>query len=333
VNQIQLGAMPLANYTHLHRSALITPAQLSELKNYLNPTRAAAAGNQTEDQAQYEKWIHEGNSERVVAPAPNGIPFPHDYKNWKAVSSTDRLDNQTMRAILGNDTALRAIQSGQTNPWPTGSILAKITWEARDDGEGPIHAGAFWQVEFMIRDATKYAATKGWGWARWRGDKLVPYGKDAGFSSECVGCHAPLRDRDYVFTVPLEAKQLPANASEWNVITSSIDKRQSTMSTLYGNSVAVQYARGSSLHDYPPGSQLSLVTWAQREDQHWFGANIPGELKSVELLRVGASADNGVSYSYELYEGSPLRRTSVSEGHSAAGRAPFLLSLRAAVMP
>lgn len=243
VNQIQLGAMPLANYTHLHRAALITPAQLSELKNYLHPTRAAAPGDDTGDQAQYEKWIREGNSERVVAAAPNGIQFPHNYKNWKAVSSTDRLDNQTMRAILGNDTAVRAMQSGQTNPWPTGTILAKIAWEARDDGQSQIRPGAFLQVEFMIRDATKYASTKGWGWARWRGDGLVPYGKDAGFSSKCVGCHVPVRDHDYVFTVPLGVKQLPASASEWNVITSSIDKRQSTITTLYGNSAAVRYAR------------------------------------------------------------------------------------------
>ncbi len=333
VNQIQLGAMPLAGYMSLHRAAVIASVQLNELKNYLNSSPAVAAGGVAGDSAQYEKWMRSGNSDFVVAPARNGIQFPHDYKNWRAVSSTDRLDNQTMRAILGNDTAVRAIRSGQTNPWPDGTTFAKIAWEARDDGQGQIRPGAFWQVEFMIRDAKKFASTKGWGWARWRGDGLIPYGKDAGFSTECVGCHTPMRDHDYVFTMPLGVKQLPANASEWNVITSSIDRRQSTMTTLYGNSIAVRYARGSSQHDYPPGSELSLVTWAEREDPHWFGANVPGELKSVELVRVAGSTDNKASYSYERYEGSPLVRTSAYEGHSAGGRAAFLLSLRAAVMP
>jgi len=31
-----------------------------------------------------------------------------------------------------------------------------------------------------------------------------PYGKTATFDQECVGCHAPMRDRDIVFTVPIQ---------------------------------------------------------------------------------------------------------------------------------
>jgi len=42
VNQIQFGAMPLPAYARLHRAALISAAQLSLLKSYLNPTTAAA---------------------------------------------------------------------------------------------------------------------------------------------------------------------------------------------------------------------------------------------------------------------------------------------------
>jgi hypothetical protein len=32
--------------------------------------------------------------------APNGISFILAYKNWKAISSTERFDNHTMRVIL-----------------------------------------------------------------------------------------------------------------------------------------------------------------------------------------------------------------------------------------
>jgi hypothetical protein len=42
----------------------------------------------------------------------------------------------------------------------------------------------------MIKNRAKYAATA--GWAEWVGNEPKPYGKDAGFSSECVACHAPL---------------------------------------------------------------------------------------------------------------------------------------------
>lgn len=210
VDQIQLGAMPLPAYLRLHRDAVVSPAQLSFLKSYLHPSSAAipaSAGDLAADDAQYEKWIHEAGPSGAVSPAPNGIEFPASYKTWKAISSTDRFDNQTMRVILGNPAAIQAIAQNRINPWPDGATFAKVAWYARDDGQGHVHSGAFLQVEFMIKDKTKYAATKGWGWGRWRGAGLTPYGKDAGFTAECVGCHTPLRDNDYVFTKPLRGQQ------------------------------------------------------------------------------------------------------------------------------
>lgn len=343
VNQIQLGAMPLPAYTRLHREAIVTPEQLSVLKSYLNPPaepREASTSDLAADDAQYENWIRDSSPARNVAPAPNGIPFPSGYKNWKTISASDRFDNQTVRAILGNDIATKAIAENHINPWPDGTTFAKVAWFARDDGQGHVHTGAFFQVEFMIRDRKKYAATKGWGWARWRGVNLTPYGKDADFSAECVGCHAPLRDSDYVYTMPLQRREqanltgnLPFNPLHWNVITSSIDKRASTMSVLYGNDVAVRYARSNSQHDYPVGAVLALVTWAQEEDVRWFGARIPGQVKSVEFVRVASGSNNQPAHSYENYAGSPLARTSASEDVAPENRAAYLLSLRAAVMP
>jgi Cytochrome P460 len=121
---------------------------------------------------------------------------------------------------------------------------------------------------------------------------------------------------------------LPWNPLQWKVITSSIDKQASTMSVLYGNDVAVQYARSHAQQDYPPGSVLSLVSWTQQEDSRWFGGKIPGQVRSVEFVSV-----TGASCSYENYAGSPLLRTAASDGHAPGSRAAYLLSLRAAVMP
>ena len=117
---------------------------------------------------------------------------------------------------------------------------------------------------------------------------------------------------------------LPWDPLRWNVITSLVDQRQSTMSTLYGNPAAVSYARTRGGSDYPAGCVLSLVTWTQQPDPHWFGARIPADVKSVEFV----SVDPGAS-SYEIYTGSPLARSSTPED----GRAEYLRSLRAAVMP
>jgi hypothetical protein len=58
-------------------------------------------------------------------------------------------------------------------------------------------------VELMVKDHKKYASTAGWGWGRWRGAELKPYGTSAAFTGECVGCHLPVRANDYVYTLPI----------------------------------------------------------------------------------------------------------------------------------
>jgi hypothetical protein len=127
--------------------------------------------------------------------------------------------------------------------------------------------------------------------------------------------------------------ELPANPLQGKVITSWIDKKNATMSTLFGNDVAVQYARSNPQHDYPAGSALSVVTWSQQEDPRWFGGNIPQAPKSVEFVTVGVTPDQHRTYSYLDYEGSPLKKISAQDGPTPSDRAAYLLAQRAAVMP
>jgi hypothetical protein len=209
VSQIELGAMPLPAYKRVHPESVITPEKLQVLKDYLTPPAqpAATAAEIGAADVQYDKWIQSGGVTPPVAPAPNGIAFLPEYKDWKAISSTERFDNRTMRVILGNDIAVQAIANNHINPWPDGTAFAKVAWFQQPDEKGLVRTGPFFQVEFMIRDSQKYAATKGWGWARWRGADLKPYGKDATFTNECVGCHSPLADTNYVFTSPIRGQQ------------------------------------------------------------------------------------------------------------------------------
>ncbi len=209
VSQIELGAMPLPDYKLAHPESAITPERLNILKAYLTSLESNAPATPQEiaaADAQYAGWIRQANSTPAVSPAPNGIAFLPDYKNWQAISSTLRGDNNTLRQILGNDVAVQAIAENHINPWPDGAAFAKIAWYQEADDKGLVRAGAFFQVEFMIRDIKKYAGTLGWGFARWRGADLKPYGKDADFAQECVGCHRPVRDSDYVFTEPIQGQ-------------------------------------------------------------------------------------------------------------------------------
>jgi hypothetical protein len=122
---------------------------------------------------------------------------------------------------------------------------------------------------------------------------------------------------------------LPLNPLQGRVITSWIDRRDATMSTMYGNDVAVQYARTNTSKMYPAGSVLSVVTWAQQEDPRWFGAKIPEKTRSVEFVTVKGPG----AYSYQRYEGSPLKKVASVDGNDPQDRAAYLLSQRASVMP
>ncbi|SFD89674.1 Cytochrome P460 [Chitinophaga sp. CF118] len=285
LNQILFKEMPRSDYSLLHPTAKITENDITTLKNYvtsLTPVKISDTSRFTAVEKQYNAWITRAASSPDVKPVLNGIGYINDYAAWKAISTTDRFDNNTLRVIFGNDIAVRAIEQQHTNPWPNGTVFAKVAWEQLIDADGQVHTGEFKQVEFMIKDAQKYKSTAGWGWARWKGLDLKPYGKTVLFATECVNCHKPLKDNDFVFTTPLSLKE---DYLKWNVITTQVDKKNKTMSTLYGNDIAFRYARNPKGTTYPVHAELAMVTWNQKADEHWFGANIPSQIKSVELVK------------------------------------------------
>ncbi|WP_298267107.1 cytochrome P460 family protein [Geobacter sp.] len=133
--------------------------------------------------------------------APNGIAYLTGYRSWEAVAPSYRDDKGQIRLILGNPTALKALREG-TRPFPDGATFAKLAWNAEKLPKFPVATvpGPFAQVEFMVKDGTKFKATGGWGFARFVGKELRPYGKDPSFVRECFGCHTPVKDNDFIFT-------------------------------------------------------------------------------------------------------------------------------------
>src|SRR5258708_8926375 len=99
ISQIELGAMPLPSYRVMHPESTIPAEQLAVLKKYLSPADANKVASAEEIHAadeQYEKWVRAGEATPTVAPAPNGIAFMPEYKDWKAISTTERFDNHTL---------------------------------------------------------------------------------------------------------------------------------------------------------------------------------------------------------------------------------------------
>jgi hypothetical protein len=343
VNMIRLGAMPLPQFTTVHPDAKVSREELRTLEAYLVPWSAAPRSAEAEIGA---GGAMAGSLTNVKLEL-NGVPIDPDFENWKPISTTDRGDNNSLRLILANNIAIEAAHSGNISPWPNGSRLAKIAWQQELGPDGLIHPGRFIQVELMLKDASGYKKTDGWGWGRWRGLDLKPYGHNASFVNECTGCHIPVRGNDYVYTLPITPVQpvgvevvnrraaalplnLPYRPLEWSAITIYVDPRNHTTAMLFGNDVAMKAVHATtSRYKFPAyfhGAVLALVTWSQRDDPHWFGARIPDVPLSVEFVEIGQASV------YRRFAG-PALSTEGATTQEAAQRKSLIMGLPPAQLP
>lgn len=92
---------------------------------------------------------------------------------------------------------------------------------------------------------------------------------------------------------------LPYPVMEWKVLSSEADRKANTISTLFGNDVAIAAARQGAA--WPQGAVLGFVTWTAKEDAHWFGGRIPDAPVLVEIVEF-KSGDK----IYRRFAGTPL---------------------------
>ena len=158
-----------------------------------------------------------GQSNGGAAPI-YGIKIPDGYRDWRLISVKQLAGKQLtgtggelkqLRAELGNDLAIKAFRDG-TLPFPDGAIIAALHWNEESSeadnqalaagfpsaGLKSFFAGSAVNAQFMVKDSKKYAASGGWGFADFTKGKP---GNEA-LHATCFPCHAPAKDRDYVFT-------------------------------------------------------------------------------------------------------------------------------------
>jgi hypothetical protein len=137
-----------------------------------------------------------------------GVTIPAGYRDWKLISvgrlKTDKLDQ--LRAQLGNDIAIKAFKERKL-PFPDGAMIAALHWTYVPSEENDkVLAGAFpgaqsfvpgsaVNVQFMVKDSKKYAATGGWGFADFKDGKPG----DKALHEACFPCHEPAKAHDFVF--------------------------------------------------------------------------------------------------------------------------------------
>lgn len=133
-----------------------------------------------------------------------GSTPPPGYRDWKLISVAHEEGSlNDLRAVLGNDIAVKAYRDG-TLPFPDGAIIARLAWKYTPSEENnkvfgrsqSFVAGEPTNVQFMVKDSKKFAATGGWGYAQFNDGKPVEKSALAG----CHGCHVPVQSRDFLFT-------------------------------------------------------------------------------------------------------------------------------------
>lgn len=159
-----------------------------------------------------------GQADGEAAPI-YGVKIPPGYRDWRMISVAHVGEPvNDLRVKLGNDIAIKAYREGK--PFPDGAIIARLAYRAVTSEEnnmvfraaaerqglppeqvtkllsGSFVAGAPMNVQFMVKDSKKYASTGGWGFAQFTDGK--PDGEAA--HETCFACHAPAKDRDFVFT-------------------------------------------------------------------------------------------------------------------------------------
>jgi Cytochrome P460 len=130
--------------------------------------------------------------------------IPAGYRDWRLISVAHEAgNNNDIRAVLGNDIAIKAYREEKL-PFPDGTIIARLAWRYVSSEENnkvfgreqSFIAGPPTNVQFMIKDSRKYAATGGWGFAQFTDGKPV----NEAVPKACFSCHEPVKARDFVFT-------------------------------------------------------------------------------------------------------------------------------------
>jgi hypothetical protein len=131
--------------------------------------------------------------------------IPDGYRDWRLISVAHEEGNlNSLGAVLGNDVAIRAYREGKLH-YPDGTIIAALHWRNTSSEENnkifgraqSFVPGSPTNVQFMVKDSRKYAATGGWGFGHFNHDGKAG---DEAFMKTCFPCHAQANASDLVFT-------------------------------------------------------------------------------------------------------------------------------------
>jgi hypothetical protein len=136
----------------------------------------------------------------------SGVAFSdfRGYEDWAVVSSA-RTDD-VLKVIVANPAMIAAYKAGipgNGQPFPDGSMIAKLQWKPKKSTEAPFVVDVpdvFSQAFVMEKDSKRFPASGGWGYALFNYDPAAdnfaadPSPSDCGHS-----CHVAVKAKDHIF--------------------------------------------------------------------------------------------------------------------------------------
>jgi hypothetical protein len=152
-------------------------------------------------------YAQEHAQDKYSLKSPSGIAFSdfRGYEDWSVVSSA-RTD-EVLKVIVANPIMIKAYKAGipgNGQPFPEGSMIAKLQWKPKKSTEAQFAVDVpdvFTQVFFMEKDSKRFPKSGGWGYAVLNyepaSDKFTP---DPNSPSDCGNaCHLVVKAKDYIF--------------------------------------------------------------------------------------------------------------------------------------
>src|SRR5262245_17495829 len=144
---------------------------------------------------------------KYILQVPDGLALSEfkGYETWQVIGVSQSGD--LIEVILGNPDIIAAYQTGvpgNGKPFPDGSKMAKIHWNATKSTEAPaptLISDTLHDLDFMVRDSKRFADSGGWGWAAFKYDAASDSFKPFETGAKCgFACHTIVKAKDYVFT-------------------------------------------------------------------------------------------------------------------------------------
>jgi hypothetical protein len=152
-------------------------------------------------------FAQDQDNDKYSLKSPSGIAFSdfRGYEDWSVVSSA-RTDD-ILKVIVANPAMIKAYKAGvpgNGQPFPEGSMIAKLQWKQKKSTEAPFVVDVpdvLTQDFVMEKDSKRFPKTGGWGYAVFNydaaSDKFTP---DAKSLSDCgQTCHVAVKAKDYIF--------------------------------------------------------------------------------------------------------------------------------------